>query len=736
MEFAGREYIYLSKLKKEKVDKIRKSEEENKEEAPGIKEEPEKEDEKEEDKKEEDKKEEDKKDEKLEMEEEKIEDDDIAKKLKIFSGNKKRSKSSDHSDLSDDARLSVCSGEFGRDLEESGSGSDLSLDEEPAPMDNPKKKGQIFRKEIDTNICVVRYNDLKNEPENIILASHQCQKCKAYLNKYSELIKSKENEKYEWKCEFCSEINKDLVIHEKDIPKNNCVEKCLEPPKEMEKKTKEADDSSLIFCFDISGSMCQSYNVGNDLKEKFNKISKKSNKKKKIKFDIDSDEDDIDFNNYDFDNENKSYVSRLDLVKISIENNINSLLKNSPDIKVGIVSFGSEIEVKGDCLSNIMRIKEKDMNNEQKIKSLGEENTNLVKAPIKQSSAKILESLHETEENGSTALGPAVLLSLSLLKNAKIGSRIFLCTDGMSNLGVGDISQDREGAKGYYTKIGDIAKQKGIVINLITFEDSESEIEVLMNMVKNSGGEIIRVNPNAILDGFNDLLENEVIASEVEVRMNLNKCMTFRDKEEKDMINDGSSITQKIGNASKETETYFELKFKKALKLAEMKDINFDDMKNLTFQCEIIYKKKNGGKYLRIISKNLKISDNKEEVEAQADFEIISTMEVQKSAKLASEGLYREAQAQAHIARKYLGQNKKISYKNSQTYKMFNNNMNYFNSNLEKINDEKNRSEKDKSYNINNNYSSSNNDDLNEQIFSLSHTSQNRQKMMFQRKKK
>ena len=736
MEFAGREYIYLSKLKKEKVDKIRKSEEENKEEAPGIKEEPEKEDEKEEDKKEEDKKEEDKKDEKLEMEEEKIEDDDIAKKLKIFSGNKKRSKSSDHSDLSDDARLSVCSGEFGRDLEESGSGSDLSLDEEPAPMDNPKKKGQIFRKEIDTNICVVRYNDLKNEPENIVLASHQCQKCKAYLNKYSELIKSKENEKYEWKCEFCSEINKDLVIHEKDIPKNNCVEKCLEPPKEMEKKTKEADDSSLIFCFDISGSMCQSYNVGNDLKEKFNKISKKNNKKKKIKFDIDSDEDDIDFNNYDFDNENKSYVSRLDLVKISIENNINSLLKNSPDIKVGIVSFGSEIEVKGDCLSNIMRIKEKDMNNEQKIKSLGEENTNLVKAPIKQSSAKILESLHETEENGSTALGPAVLLSLSLLKNAKIGSRIFLCTDGMSNLGVGDISQDREGAKGYYTKIGDIAKQKGIVINLITFEDSESEIEVLMNMVKNSGGEIIRVNPNAILDGFNDLLENEVIASEVEVRMNLNKCMTFRDKEEKDMINDGSSITQKIGNASKETETYFELKFKKALKLAEMKDINFDDMKNLTFQCEIIYKKKNGGKYLRIISKHLKISDNKEEVEAQADFEIISTMEVQKSAKLASEGLYREAQAQAHIARKYLGQNKKISYKNSQTYKMFNNNMNYFNSNLEKINDEKNRSEKDKSYNINNNFSSSNNDDLNEQIFSLSRTSQNRQKMMFQRKKK
>jgi len=71
-----------------------------------------------------------------------------------------------------------------------------------------------------------------------------------------------------------------------------------------------------------------------------------------------------------------------------------------------------------------------------------------------------------------------------------------------------------------------------------------------------------------------------------------------------------------------------------------MDDINFDELKNLIFQCEIIYKKKNGGKYVRVISKNLKVSDNKEEIENKTDFEIISTMEIQKTAKLASQGLY------------------------------------------------------------------------------------------------
>ena len=741
MEFAGKEYIYLSKLKKNKIKKLQKSEEDNKEEAPKIEEDPKiKEDQK-------IKEEPGKEDEKDELEE--VNDhEEISQKLEKYSSKKKERKNSGSDmDLSDDACLSVCSAGFDKDLEENDD-EEISVDEEAPPI--PEKKGQIFRKEIDTNICQIRYDKLEKLSDNLVLKTYKCKKCQAYLNKHSNLVESKEKDKFDWKCEFCSEMNEGLAINKKDIPINDAVDNCLEAPLEMEKKTVEDNDSSLIFCFDISGSMCQSYDVGKELKDKFNKI--RGIKKKSHLFNQDYDDDNIDFTNFDFNQDNTSYLSRLDLVKLSIEENINSLLKKSPNVKVGIVSFGSQIEVKGDCLSNIMIIKEKDMNNESKIKSIGEENTNLVKAPIKNSSKKILESLLATEENGSTALGPAISLSLSLLKNAKIGSRIFLCTDGMSNLGVGDISADREEAKKFYSRIGDEAKQKGIVINLITFEDSESEIEILMSMVQKSGGEIIRVNPHAILDGFNDLLENEALASEVEIRMNLNKCMTFRDQEEKDMTNDGSSITKKIGNVTKETETYYELKFKKAHKLSEMKDINFDELKSLVFQCEIIYKKKDGGKYVRIISRNMKVSDNKEEIEKQANFEIVSTMEIQKSAKLAGAGLFREAQAQAHITRKYLAINSVKNNNSRETYELFNNNMNSFNNNMGNLHREQLRSvplslfeNKNNNLNFNNlnnnnfnnNYNSSNRSDLiNEQIFSLSNTSNNRQKMNFQRTKK
>ena len=122
--------------------------------------------------------------------------------------------------------------------------------------------------------------------------------------------------------------------------------------------------------------MCQSYDVGKDLKKKFNKILGKKENKNKFKFQNDNSDDED--NQFDYNMENTSYISRLDLVKCSVRDNINSLLKNAPNTKVGIVSFGSDIEVKGDCLSNVMMIKEKDMNNESKIKSLGEENTNLI----------------------------------------------------------------------------------------------------------------------------------------------------------------------------------------------------------------------------------------------------------------------------------------------------------------------------------------------------------------------
>jgi len=619
MEFAGKDYIYLSKLKKEKIKKVKKSEENNQKEAP------------------------------IPTKQIKESLDNLSNKIdKPHENFKINYKNPDDSEDSDDAYLSVDSNNFNIDLVN----NNINM-----PMNQMAAPGVKFKKAIDTNVCVIRYNTLEKEAESNLNKLYKCQKCNCYLNKYSKLNPTSKKDIYEWKCEFCFYNNKDLFIESNNLPKSDCVEKCIIEPQTEKEENKEEDDTSLIFCLDKSGSMSCSYSIDKELEEKFNKIRKKEFKNK-----IHS-------------------IDRLEMVKISIENIINSLLKKSPKVKVGFVTFSSDIEVKGDCLSNIIKVKEEYLGNESKLESLGKENTNLIKSEISKSFPKIIEYLRSIEAGYFTALGPAILLSLSLLDKSKPGSRIFLCTDGESNSGVGSI-WDRENAINFYTKIGNMAKEKGIVISLIAFEDSNSEIDILKNMVENSGGDIFRVNPKYILDEVNDFLENKAIASDVEFKMNLNKCMTFRDEEKNNMSNEDSTILKKIGNITREKEDYFELKFKHATKLSEINEINFDELNHLIFQIEIIYKKRNGGKYIRIITKNLKVSDDKEEINKQADFNIVSTLQIQKSAKLAGKGNMMDAQVQIHVARNFLNQQAMINYNNLQIYNQYNMNMNSFNYNL------------------------------------------------------
>ena len=267
-------------------------------------------------------------------------------------------------------------------------------------------------------------------------------------------------------------------------------------------------------------------------------------------------------------------------------------------------------------------------------------------------------------------------------------------------------------------------------------------------MVENSGGDIFRVNPKYILDEVNDFLENKAIASDVEFKMNLNKCMTFRDEEKNNMSNEDSTILKKIGNITREKEDYFELKFKHATKLSEINEINFDELNHLIFQIEIIYKKRNGGKYIRIITKNLKVSDDKEEINKQADFNIVSTLQIQKSAKLAGKGKMMDAQVQIHVARNFLNQQAMINYNNLQIYNQYNMNMNSFNYNLGQNNKNMMYNKTPNNNMMNNNNPMNNmmnnnmgmnmnmnnmNDMLSAQIHSLSNTSQSRQCAMFNR---
>lgn len=80
---------------------------------------------------------------------------------------------------------------------------------------------------------------------------------------------------------------------------------------------------------------------------------------------------------------------------------------------------------------------------------------------------------HSLEEGGQTALGPALLLSVTIAK-AVPGSKVIVCTDGMANIGLGslDVGDDEaayEQASAFYKDVGTMATEAGLVLHYNRF---------------------------------------------------------------------------------------------------------------------------------------------------------------------------------------------------------------------------------------------------------------------------
>ncbi len=647
------------------------------------------------------------------------EESEISNQLKNDLDNLKKEEEEDDKNSNDSNSCCNVSNEHLNDRYSAGSYEDnLSCEmEDIKPINNENKK-EIYNKETDVNIVGIEYQKILEKEFSLNEKPIKCSKCNAVLNMFSN-INLIENDKYKWECEFCKNVNQ-IELNKDSIPLTKAIDYIIEKPKEIEtpkigeKKVNLDDDTSLIFCFDISGSMSQSYNVSTDVFDKIKgNLNKKKLKYKKLDSYSGSEDEDDSFDNYYYRNMNS--VNRLETLQAAITSNIKKITKDSPNVKVGLVTFNSDVTIYGDCLSKSIKIKEID--DEEKIKKLGVEYSNLISNPISKTSDKILSVLNSIEENGCTALGPGIVLSLSLLKNAKKGSRIFLCTDGLANEGIGKIEGEEEKEnieknKVFYENIGNEALKKGISINLITFKDQHSGIEILMKMVEKSGGEIMRVTPEQIVEDFSDMLQSNTIGMNTTLEIKLHNLLMFRNENDEFLSNDKSTFKKLIGNIRNDMIDYFEFKFKKAKMISDM-NININEVKKIPIQCIIEYTDKNNGKYIEVFTDLKTVSSNKEEILKIADFDVVSGNAIQKSAKLAMEGRYKDAQVNNMAWKKFLNQNQNINSQSHETYSLFKANMNNFNQNLFMVQSESNKS--------NNNRI---NDRLAGQMFSLSRTNQ------------
>ena len=262
----------------------------------------------------------------------------------------------------------------------------------------------------------------------------------------------------------------------------------------------------------------------------------------------------------------------------------------SENRKVGVVTFNNEVTILGDGTKNPQTITGDRLNDfDYLLKNGCDQSSILLTKPIKETKLQLQKKVLGIEETGPTALGPAVLTSVALVSEGKPGSTVVICTDGLSNVGLGAFDEAKtqkqlDAIDEFYERIGQFAKTKGITINLISIEGDECNIESLSKLCELTGGMVERVNPTTLTKNFANMLSKPVIASNVVTKVKLHKGLMFRNELPQNMSEDCTLLVRDFGNVTEDSIFTFEYTIKTIAQLIEMDDLDLTKVTQFPFQ--------------------------------------------------------------------------------------------------------------------------------------------------------
>ena len=491
---------------------------------------------------------------------------------------------------------------------------------------------QANRRKADTNIIEVNLSSLKQGSNLATGDPIYCQGCRSLLNSYSHLIRTEQ--KIRWDCEFCNTIN-ELFVEEEELPNAPELTYVLESAVQVANSSLgNRDLSTIIFCIDISGSMCVSKPVAGIL-------NLKTNKRQSLMRLIQPGEEDQYMPGT---NKNLTYVSRLECVQAAIEAQLQELFTVSPDRKVGIVAFNNEIRIIGDGTHEEILAGDK-LNDFEAIKGYCEERKNhFVSHFIRETSKTLKEKVLSLEESGPTALGPALLVSLLLASEGGPGSKVIICTDGLANIGLGSLEPGCTSE--FYSVIGELATEKGVSVSVISIEGDECRLEALINVTETSGGNIIRVAPEKLSEEFANILSDDVIATHVSVEVTLHKAIQFKDEDISALSLRKSRLQKKVGNATETSSFSFRYSLKQDEELKELGIIK-QDLNILPFQAVFTYRSLEGMKCIRVINRRQPVTFDKKEANRNVKVEMLARAGRRQAANYAEQGRYEDVRMAA-----------------------------------------------------------------------------------------
>eukprot|EP00735_Rhodelphis_limneticus_P010267 TRINITY_DN2989_c0_g1::TRINITY_DN2989_c0_g1_i1::g.4265::m.4265 TRINITY_DN2989_c0_g1::TRINITY_DN2989_c0_g1_i1::g.4265 ORF type:complete len:585 (-),score=88.14,sp/Q75J93/CPAS1_DICDI/27.56/3e-52,VWA_2/PF13519.1/2.5e-13,VWA_2/PF13519.1/2.4e+03,Sec23_trunk/PF04811.10/0.0011,Sec23_trunk/PF04811.10/3.3,Glyco_hydro_25/PF01183.15/38,Glyco_hydro_25/PF01183.15/9.3 TRINITY_DN2989_c0_g1_i1:82-1743(-) len=276
-----------------------------------------------------------------------------------------------------------------------------------------------------------------------------------------------------------------------------------------------AGSGLLVICVDTSGSMCTSTRVPELLGMWQQLQTSKAHKGGAL-------------NALQSEGQPQEYISRLQCVKAALDLHLTRLLKTHPQKRVCLITFNSKVTISQAALtgesSNMCVLGNVDEASEDSLYNHGRGVQCQSVRALTEGFDPLRTAVMGMDPDGCTALGPALVTALGMCSNWQ-QSEIMLCTDGLANIGVGDLEDnpDRE----FYDRLAGRAQKLRCNISVIAVQGGDCAMEVLGNLADKTGGTVNIVNPLELIREVRSIYQTPVIATDVVLTLYAPPCLAW-----------------------------------------------------------------------------------------------------------------------------------------------------------------------------------------------------------------
>lgn len=483
-------------------------------------------------------------------------------------------------------------------------------------------------KKSDANILRVALGSIESAGPLATGDPFSCPCCHSYFSCGSSAnVAKSETGAPIWTCEFCG-TRTPVSLEPPEFPTTNCVTYLLnqlsdgtklQPEEEQKAKVPNkhvlaGPEPTVVFCVDCSGSMDDTTDM------------KVCHGMKYLR--------------------SPNSVSRLEAVKLAIDSQLRQLSRSAPGRKVGFVTFESAVQILGDGSHPPVKLPKALHNNFDGNIAFAEKlNDEYLARPLRETCEMLLERLEHICTGGCTTLGPALAAAVAMASKGAPGSRVIICTDGIANEGMGEIEGHETKAKEFYTRLGKYAKERGVIVSIISIVSSECRLEMLSPVADMTGGDVLRVDPENLSNDFETLLSEKVIATNVTVKVRLHRALRFVGVPESYLSPDGSVYTQPIGSANRDTSVVCKYSMKSIKDLERMKGIDYFRMMQVPIQAQIEFRDLEGKNCVTVFTKLAECTEELSLSKRGMNKRIVTTCCARSAALYAKEERYEEAQS-------------------------------------------------------------------------------------------